>query len=115
MSSEGNWKGSDTGTRPPSMPKLSGREEGLPSRGLPAEDTDRWEVTGGVAMVPVRARLPTTLFPWEAPPTALCLCVWLTEGAGLLTGDMLIGLLLELAPPPALLLTDGAFWLPAKL
>lgn len=40
FSSGGNWKGRDTGTRPPSMPKPRGRDEGVPSRlPLPAAET----------------------------------------------------------------------------
>lgn len=40
LSSEGNWKGRETGTRPPSIPKPSGREgPAEPSRALPADDT----------------------------------------------------------------------------
>lgn len=39
LSKGGNWKGSETGTRPPSMPKLRGREEGLPRRGAAVVET----------------------------------------------------------------------------
>lgn len=39
LSNGGNWKGSETGTRPPSIPKPSGRAEGLPRREAPAVDT----------------------------------------------------------------------------
>lgn len=40
FSSEGNWKGRDTGTRPPSIPNPRGRDEAEPSRlPLPAEET----------------------------------------------------------------------------
>lgn len=40
FSSEGNWKGRDTGTRPPSIPKPRGRDEAEPSRPpLPAAET----------------------------------------------------------------------------
>lgn len=41
LRSEGNWKGRETGTRPPSIPKPRGREGGTePKRLLPeAEDT----------------------------------------------------------------------------
>ncbi len=39
LSNGGNWKGSETGTRPPNIPKPRGRAEGLPRRGVPAVDT----------------------------------------------------------------------------
>lgn len=39
LSKGGNWKGSETGTRPPSIPKPRGRGEGLPRREVPAVDT----------------------------------------------------------------------------
>lgn len=40
FSSGGNWKGRDTGTRPPSIPKPRGRDEAEPSRPLlPAAET----------------------------------------------------------------------------
>lgn len=40
FSSGGNWKGRDTGTRPPSIPKPRGRDEGELSRLLlPAVET----------------------------------------------------------------------------
>lgn len=40
FSSEGNWKGRDTGTRPPSIPNPRGRVEAEPSRlPLPAVET----------------------------------------------------------------------------
>ena len=44
LSREGNWKGRETGTRPPSMPKPSGRDgPAEPRRALPADDTcNRW-------------------------------------------------------------------------
>lgn len=38
FSNEGNWKGNDTGTRPPSIPKPRGRDEAEPSRPLPPAD-----------------------------------------------------------------------------
>lgn len=34
LSREGNWKGRDTGTRLPNIPKPRGRDEGEPNRGL---------------------------------------------------------------------------------
>lgn len=34
LSREGNWKGKDTGTRPPNIPKPRGREEEEPSKEL---------------------------------------------------------------------------------
>ena len=39
--SEGNWKGRDTGTSPPNIPKPSGRDGAEPRRLLLAEDTWR--------------------------------------------------------------------------
>lgn len=39
LSNGGNWKGSETGTRPPNIPKPRGRAEGLPRREVPAVDT----------------------------------------------------------------------------
>lgn len=40
FSSEGNWKGKDTGTSPPSIPNPRGRDEGVPNRPpFPAVDT----------------------------------------------------------------------------
>lgn len=40
FSSGGNWKGKDTGTRPPSIPNPIGRDGAEPSRlPLPAVDT----------------------------------------------------------------------------
>lgn len=40
FNSGGNWKGSDTGTRPPSIPKPRGRDGAEPSRlPLPAVET----------------------------------------------------------------------------
>ena len=45
LSNEGNWKGSETGTRPPNIPKPSGRPEGLPRREVPAVDTCRNKTT----------------------------------------------------------------------
>ena len=41
LSREGNWKGSDTGTSPPSMPYPRGSVGGLPTRPPPATD-DTW-------------------------------------------------------------------------
>lgn len=41
MSKGGNWKGSDTGTRLPSMPKPRGRAGGVARREEPADDTWR--------------------------------------------------------------------------
>lgn len=43
MSRGGNWKGSDTGTRLPSMPKPRGRAGGVARREEPADDTWRAE------------------------------------------------------------------------
>lgn len=39
LSNGGNWKGSETGTSPPNIPKPRGRAEGLPRREVPAVDT----------------------------------------------------------------------------
>lgn len=39
LSRGGNWKGSETGTRPPSIPKPRGRGAGLPRREEPVVDT----------------------------------------------------------------------------
>lgn len=39
LSNDGNWKGSETGTRPPNIPKPRDKAEGLPRRGVPAVDT----------------------------------------------------------------------------
>lgn len=39
LSRGGNWKGSETGTRLPSMPKPRGRAGGVARREEPAEDT----------------------------------------------------------------------------
>lgn len=47
LSSGGNWKGSETGTRPPSIPKPRGRAGGLPRRGVPAVETWRQKVERG--------------------------------------------------------------------
>lgn len=41
LSNGGNWKGSETGIRPPNIPKPRGRAEGLPRREVPAVDTYR--------------------------------------------------------------------------
>lgn len=38
LSNGGNWKGSETGTRPPNIPKPRDRAEGLPKREEPAVD-----------------------------------------------------------------------------
>jgi len=43
LSSEGYWKGNDTGTRPPIIPKPRGRAEWLLRRGEPAVDT--WKMS----------------------------------------------------------------------
>lgn len=79
LSSEGNWKGSVTGTKPPNIPKLSGRAAGLPRRALLADDTcERCDVAEGVVdRVPddTARPPPPALDPWPAPPAvALCLC-----------------------------------------
>lgn len=75
LSNEGNWKGSETGTRPPNIPKPRGRAEGLPRRGEPAVDTcERCDVVEGLARDPETAQPFPALEPWLAPPTALCLC-----------------------------------------
>lgn len=47
LSSEGNWKGSDTGTRPPIKPKPRGRAGGLPTRPPPPATDDTWGGGGG--------------------------------------------------------------------
>lgn len=39
LSKGGNWKGSDTGTRLPNMPKPRGRAGGVPRMEEPADDT----------------------------------------------------------------------------
>lgn len=41
LSKGGNWKGRETGTRPPNIPKPRGRVEGLPRRVDPAVETCR--------------------------------------------------------------------------
>lgn len=74
LSSEGNWKGSETGTRPPSIPKPRGRVEGFPRRAEPAVDTcERCDVVEDVAKVPEATQPFPALEPWLAPPTTRCL------------------------------------------
>lgn len=40
--SDGNWKGKETGTRPPSIPKPRGRVGGTEPKRLLPEDEDIW-------------------------------------------------------------------------
>lgn len=42
LSNGGNWKGSETGTRPPNIPKPRGRAEGPPRREAPAVPAACW-------------------------------------------------------------------------
>lgn len=42
LRSDGNWKGKETGTRPPSIPKPRGREGGTEPKRLLPEDEDTW-------------------------------------------------------------------------
>lgn len=42
MSSEGNWKGRETGTRPPSIPKPRGRGEVIELKRLLPDAVDPW-------------------------------------------------------------------------
>lgn len=75
LSNGGNWKGSETGTRPPNIPKPRGRAEGLPRSGVPAVDTcERCDVVEDVAKVPEAAQPFPAFEFWLAPPTTLCLC-----------------------------------------
>lgn len=76
LSSGGNWKGIDTGTRPPNIPKPKGREEGLPRSEEPVVDTcGRCDVVEDVGRL-VEDDQPLPAFePWLVPPTALCFCV----------------------------------------
>lgn len=99
LSNDGNWKGSETGTRPPNIPKPRGSVEGLPRSADPAVETwtkgkpcfhketqlkllylvlkltcERCDVVDDVVKVPEADQPFPALEPWLAPPTILCLC-----------------------------------------
>lgn len=75
LSSGGNWKGSETGTRPPSIPKPKEREE-FPKSEEPVVVTwGRWDVVEDVAKLPEDGQPLPAFEPWLVPPTALLLCV----------------------------------------
>lgn len=82
LSKEGNWKGSETGTRPPNMPKPRGRVEGLPRRAEPAVTCERRDVVEEEANVPEAAQPFPAFEPGLAPPITLCLCPLLAETEG---------------------------------
>lgn len=46
LRSEGNWKGRETGTRPPSIPNPRGREGGTEPKRLLPEAEDSWGKKG---------------------------------------------------------------------
>lgn len=76
LSSEGNWKGIETGTRPPSMPKPRGRLEEFPRRVEPVVDAcGRWDVVEDVGKLPEDDQPLPAFELWLVPPTVLDRCM----------------------------------------